>query len=1274
MAIAYTFPSLPAPACAFSFAPNPNLQEVMVDLRLPPVPADLKHCLPFVQRAQEVRARDPYVCYWSLYYVARLGMGCLQTRESKLFLAAVVDQLETMKRSMKTRRQITDEAAGSLYIRRFGFNVFEAAKNEDAQGNASRATAKKFLAASNFLEILRLFGPLDAEASAVEETIRYAKFKAGDIVRSLRESVSSAPAVPARYTPNGQTLTPSNLSPQTNPVLLSTRPSTLQSPAESPTTGAPRAGPLQPNYPPAPTESGSGSAPVSPRHTPVKASVALDAGRPEIIRRHSMPLPTSGSSTPLPFSENLSPKKRQSPIPRIRSPLAVPGNVSPKVSPRMYVAAKVASPLQVLKEVSATPAPVVQQLPPRSPPRDVQPSPVSPALSSTMSIDSTDTFTSSQLQTVTQAIRELAPQAATTQVSPLALARNTPIPESPDAGSLPTPTQTPAQTLLSLVTAETVVHPSRPEPAVVVPRSPTQPSPTANISPNSPSTISPVSLDMALSQNQSFQTMAELIDAQVLKVYGKLDVPAQEPGAGYDEEEGIDIEVESGSSLTSGSSGSGSSSSGSEDESDKEEAPSAASSDEESEGQSVVSEVKVVSTELSVQPNGETVQRSSGFELKSLIKTSKTGNMNGGAQFEAVVARKTVRFAPSVVGGLSPELPKQILPPMTPASRTSPPLPIIPSSMVSQPQQPLVRPKSLTIRSSVETDYQQPSSMSPNSPTYRPSGLVGLPPLVDGRPPDEFAIIPFHPSMSASHPAPAVNNNPAYGPTALVRTPWTSSPPLQATPYRRPGALQVDRDTAALAQKYSRFNLVLDLTYRAMALSFSRSALMDLGMSQSRALAPVSQAGSGKSASASDIVALGKARGVIDAHLTKHASRIPPLDETINASASTDYTAVPNESWDQFYIRKAASLPDGLFEHIDTIRNHSVMGLLPEINYAWIVLGNILLLWDYTNPSSELVRYDQQQDLISHVGLVKPKPGVFVDSIQHLLVVCTPLQVQIIGVEITNGDMKLYETDITLSTDAVEMKSVVSSKQGRIFMIGHQNGCLYELTYQAAESWFSKKSALVNHSTSGYANFIPSLTSLIVSKLDHRLLVLVSDPDRKCLYALTDHNHIIMYHLGLAEDTLKLVIDAKDLRNVAQSLCPSVALNSAAFRICDLTVLPPSEGTLAVLVAVTTGGARLYFSHQRRGYASYGSNTGYSGAPSTLQLIHVRPPPAQLPHPEQPYQNPLFARDQLQALPSASVGGITRAAYRMGLLVAVQELETGPESIRNSLFVATPDL
>lgn len=45
-----------------------------------------------------------------------------------------------MKRQLEAHRQITDEAAGNWYLRRFGFNVYEAANNEDAQGyNPRRA-------------------------------------------------------------------------------------------------------------------------------------------------------------------------------------------------------------------------------------------------------------------------------------------------------------------------------------------------------------------------------------------------------------------------------------------------------------------------------------------------------------------------------------------------------------------------------------------------------------------------------------------------------------------------------------------------------------------------------------------------------------------------------------------------------------------------------------------------------------------------------------------------------------------------------------------------------------------------------------------------------------------------------------------------------------------------------------------------------------------------------------------------------------------------------
>ncbi|KDN49288.1 hypothetical protein RSAG8_01990, partial [Rhizoctonia solani AG-8 WAC10335] len=781
-----------------------------------------------------------------------------------------------MKRSLRNRRQITDEAAGSLYVRRFGYNVFQAATNEDTNGQPNRSTAKKFLAASYFLETLRVFGPLDPE---VEETIKYARSKANDIVRALREGTAPAPGAPApppgRAAPNGYVVSPSALSPQTNPVLLSARPSTFTSPAESPTAAGRKAFPFpQANYPPPPTDAGSGS-PVSPRNAqPPRMFVnprRQAQGRQEITKPENVALPSSGSSGQIPLPEPTSPRKLQSPV-RERSPLAYlgptaarnatqnapkPPSPPPKVptpvikppSPKPP-SPKPASPIRAPRPVPV-PSPVIQQSPEEWPASTIvltrPPGPtewpshalVSPSMRSTMTVDSAETFTSSQLRAVIKgsstAPRATSPvkseSAASTEedsdseatetedesddddddesvaestLMPVLTVVDDPAPKleipGPRAGGLVTVaspvvddwafrremteaigklTRTPAHFGASplsssrastestsrasplsashaspLSLASETPMPQSPDleaqtngisPAVVIPQSPAQPSPTTpNMRVYSPSTISPVSLH----QPQPFKSAAEVIDFS----FSKFD-RGQEP-------ELVDVEddedVGSGSSFSSFTSGS-------EDEGEAEEAK----EDSESSDGSSISEMTIQESEAKPQ------------ELKSRIRGT-----NGEP------TRKTVRFAPSVVGGLSPEVPKQILPP---PSRSSPPLQIVPASAVPQP---LARPKHLTIRSSSYDNYQ-PSVRSPDSPRNGPSRASTL----DG----EFSIIPYHPSMSASHPAPAVHNNPAYAPTgndALVRTTWTSSPTQgPSMPHR----VQIDRETASLAQKYSRF-------------------------------------------------------------------------------------------------------------------------------------------------------------------------------------------------------------------------------------------------------------------------------------------------------------------------------------------------------------------------------------------------------------------------------------------------------------------------------------
>lgn len=118
--------------------------------------------------------------------------------------------------------------------------------------------------------------------------------------------------------------------------------------------------------------------------------------------------------------------------------------------------------------------------------------------------------------------------------------------------------------------------------------------------------------------------------------------------------------------------------------------------------------------------------------------------------------------------------------------------------------------------------------------------------------------------------------------------------------------------------------------------------------------------------------------------------------------------------------------------------------------------------------------------MISNVALVKPKKGLFIDEISYLLVICTPMTVVLIGVALSPGvkrkTLQLYATDLIVNTDT-QMSSVIGTPDGRIFMAGSHDGSLYELHYQATESWFGKRVQLINHSVGGMQSLIPRFVS-----------------------------------------------------------------------------------------------------------------------------------------------------------------------------------------------------
>lgn len=80
-----------------------------------------------------------------------------------MFLANLLDSLEKQKVNMSNVEAITDDIVGKAYMENFAGNIFQKADDEERAKKATRATATKFLAAAQFMEVLRCFGDLDKE-------------------------------------------------------------------------------------------------------------------------------------------------------------------------------------------------------------------------------------------------------------------------------------------------------------------------------------------------------------------------------------------------------------------------------------------------------------------------------------------------------------------------------------------------------------------------------------------------------------------------------------------------------------------------------------------------------------------------------------------------------------------------------------------------------------------------------------------------------------------------------------------------------------------------------------------------------------------------------------------------------------------------------------------------------------------------------------------------------------------------------------------------------
>jgi len=177
-------------------------------LGLPPIPPDLKVITSLLQRADELQVQDPVVTYWCAYYAAKQGIALKASgNTNRDFLSALLTVLENLRVTIGPSDAIDTTSASSAYVEDFALRVFNAADNEDRNGMSTRNTAKKFLAAATFLELLKVFEDKRIWESHSDKA-RYAKWKATDIAKAFREGRAPQPGPAGRESPSTQPVPP----------------------------------------------------------------------------------------------------------------------------------------------------------------------------------------------------------------------------------------------------------------------------------------------------------------------------------------------------------------------------------------------------------------------------------------------------------------------------------------------------------------------------------------------------------------------------------------------------------------------------------------------------------------------------------------------------------------------------------------------------------------------------------------------------------------------------------------------------------------------------------------------------------------------------------------------------------------------------------------------------------------------------------------------------------------------------------------------------------
>ncbi|KAK9237030.1 Nup133 N terminal like-domain-containing protein [Lipomyces kononenkoae] len=405
-------------------------------------------------------------------------------------------------------------------------------------------------------------------------------------------------------------------------------------------------------------------------------------------------------------------------------------------------------------------------------------------------------------------------------------------------------------------------------------------------------------------------------------------------------------------------------------------------------------------------------------------------------------------------------------------------------------------------------------------------------------------------------------------------------------------------------------------------------------------------------------------------------SRYPDLDRIIQQSQLSDYQYGPADpgAFAPFLRTRISKIPDIIFEQYNKTECYTKMGLFPQLQRAWITVDNRLYFWNYLSGQDFLSFEDLQHTILS-VQLIKPKKGTFIDSINYLLLLATPLEFHILAVSFTNNDLQLYDTGMVVSIKGLDVNAIAGSDAtGRIFFTSRGSQDLWEITYSNTESWFRGKCGKVCHTKSGLSAFSPSMGSLspiakmafpfssssvlsyiLPSVQSETIAQIAVDDTRKLIYTLSSRSTLRAYHMSNPTDlTLVITYTYASISSHLQMInATSPLLDPRNTTIVSIHPVRPTESTQIHLIATTSTGCRLFLRAART--YGFGFASTESAPPTTMQVIQVRFPP----------------RDAISQTSSTStLLKSTRFSkiFVPGYFFAVKEGSTS-----DSLFVSAPD-